>query len=155
MKQERDYKKLFRELKSESSNPQASQLEILELKNKLRTMENENQDIRLFANDFVHKYRYSQVLLSKQQAQLQEFSAKILNLESELKANTMDYQIIKKSSAQKDLYIDFIEKVQTEFLFKIRQMQRNYPYLQYFQKDPVLTLDEMRSKVHVLFARQS
>ena len=53
------------------------------------------------------------------------------------------------SSTIKDMLIDYLEKEQINFSIKVNKSGKNHPVKNFFAKDPIVVLDEMRNKVHV------
>ena len=93
--------------------------------------------MRIETNSYINKFNFSQMIVDKLNSQITEQATKILNLEADLKTIKMDYKIIQGSSEYKDTYIEYIEKVQVEFLMKLKKLQKNHPSLTYFNRDPI------------------
>ena len=83
------------------------------------------------------KYNYSQALMSKCIAKLNEIAVQNVSLESDINKMCMDYHIMVQSSTFKDTYIEFLEKEQTSFHQKIKKLGKNHPVQYFFQKDPI------------------
>jgi hypothetical protein len=66
----------------------------------------------------------------------------------------IDYKLMKDSSDIKDLYIEQLEKEQYSFSIKLKKMGDNHPVKNFFAKDPEVILDEIRNRIHIIFAKR-
>lgn len=115
----------------------------------------ENQEVKINANNYINKFTQSQMIISKQNAQINELGTKFINLESELLKNQMEFRLIKESENFKDAYIEHMEKEITTFNIKLKKLSKNHPALNFFQKDPIQTIEEISDRVKTKFAKLS
>ena len=92
----------------------------------------ENQEVKINANNYINKFTQSQMIISKQNAQINELGTKFINLESELLKNQMEFRLIKESENFKDAYIEHMEKEITTFNMKLKKLSKNHPALNFF-----------------------
>lgn len=126
-----------------------------DMQDKMEAVVLSNQDVKMNANQYIHKYNYSQLVISKQNSRLQELGKRVLYLENDLKMKQIDLELIEDSGKFKDLFIEMVSRRHSETHVRLNKLAPNHPALIFFKKEDVENLDEFTNKVHIQFAKTS
>ena len=106
------------------------------------------------ANMYINKFNYAQIIIARQMSQINDMGQKILNYENDILKMAIDYRIMKDASLFKDSHIYQLESELHSFSNRLKRLNKNHPAKILFSKDVIQTLEEIRNKVHLQFAKR-